>query len=153
MKLPQTKWSNSLWIQLQAIAIRCPSHQGSMAKPRGSCQPTSGFCPLAGKSRCSSTAAAMRAFLWHESRMSAPLAFCWDALSHLALKYENCYWGFSLLSCSACLGLGVNCCCFLPTHTHLSLLKYLVKTLVSMAIGKVCLQYCFPKGLCAGQGL
>lgn len=95
-----------------------------MAKPRGSCQPTSGFCPLAGKSRCSSTAAAMRAFLWRESRMkckSAPLAFCWDALSHLVLKYENYCWGFSLLFCSVCLCLGVNCYCFLPPHTSASL--------------------------------
>lgn len=50
------------------------------------------------------TAAAMRAFLWRESRMkceSASLAFCWDASSHLALKYENCYWGFSLVVASA----------------------------------------------------
>lgn len=129
MKLSKPKWGKKLWIQLQAIVIWCLSHRGSMAKPRGSCWPTSGFCSLAWQCRCSFTAASMRTFFWHESRMRckcASLFFQWDASNLLDLKYKNCYCDFSPVMVSAyyyflCMSGFGNCCCFLPTPQHLQL--------------------------------
>ena len=125
----QTKMKKKLWTQLQAIAIWCLSHWGSMAKPCGSCWPTSGFCSPVWQCRCSFTAVSMRAFLWHESRMKckcASLNFQGDASSLLALEYKNCYCDFSPVMASTCCyflcmsGFGSQLLS-LPLHTSASL--------------------------------
>lgn len=128
MKLPKPKRGKKLWIQLQAIAIWCLSHRGSVTKPCGSCWPTSGFCSLACQCRCFCTAASMRAVLWPEGRMKckcAPLAFKWDASSLLALEHKKCYCDFSPVIASAywcflCMSVFGSQLLLLPTHTSAS---------------------------------